>query len=95
MAKVFGYTTQVDASGNDIVIGQSGDLDGVCDVVVRAASAGVFVGGTNVNADLPSTGFELLPNVEYRFATMFSDLRLATESETPISVSVLLTTRVI
>lgn len=95
MAKIFGYTAQVDATGNDIVIGQSSDLDGVCDVVVRASDVGVFIGGTNVNSNLPSTGFELLPNVEYKFSTLFSDLRLATESETPITVSVLVTARVV
>lgn len=89
VTSVFGYTEGLrDTDGAHNVLGQSNEYQGLVEVTIRATAPGVFVGGLNVADNLPGTGFELLPDVDYKFVTLFTELRIATESETEIPVHV-------
>ena len=89
VTRLFGYTEGLrDTDGALNVLGQSNAYDGLVEVTIRASGPGVFMGGTNVADNLPNTGFELLPDVDYRVVTFLTELRLATESETDIPVTV-------
>lgn len=79
MAAVAGYTLTVGTSATNL-LGQS-EVSGAVELWVRADDPNVFMGGTDVDGSLPSSGFELVQGEIYKLRTEgVSQLRVATST---------------
>lgn len=87
--QLVGYTLSFQSSnGVQNVLGQSGDFEGPIEILVRANDPGVFLCASYA-VNLPGQGYELVPDVEYRFTMLLAQLFAATTSATPVTLSVL------
>lgn len=92
MSGIAGYRLMLNAdSGATNLIGQTGTRDGVIDVLMRTDSSEVYIGGYNVAANLPASGYKLMADKEYHFTAVTGDFQLATTAVDYIYVHVLLT----
>lgn len=65
-----GHTTSnlTSGSGAQAIAGANSiGADGPIDVLIQAHDPGIFIGNDDIAVNLPTTGYELTPGVEYRF----------------------------